>query len=103
MGRFLRAGKLVVDKHHRTATFDGRLLELTTTEFNILVCLVESAPKPVSARQIINIALGYDLDDSEAGELAKWHIHQLRQKVEPDPATPVYIKTVRYQGYLWGG
>lgn len=101
--RFLRSGKLVIDRHHRVTTFNGRLLELTTAEFNLLACLVEAAPGPVSPRQLVNIALGYDSEEVEAREIVKWHIHHLRQKIEPDPSTPCYIKTVRYQGYLWSG
>ncbi len=101
--RFLRSGRLVIDLHHRVADFHGDLLDLTTAEFNILACLVEAAPKPVSSRQLVSKALGYDSEEAEAREIAKWHIFHLRQKIEPDPATPRYIKTVRYQGYLWSG
>jgi DNA-binding response OmpR family regulator len=101
--RFLRSGKLLIDQHHRIATFNDQLLELTTTEFNLLACLVEASPKPVSPRQLVNSALGYDSEEAEAREIVKWHIHHLRQKIEPNPTFPQYIKTVRYQGYLWSG
>ena len=43
--RFLCKGKLVVDRYHRSATLNGRLLDLTTTEFDLLVCLVEASPR----------------------------------------------------------
>jgi DNA-binding response OmpR family regulator len=100
-GRFAHVGQLVIDHHHRIATLAGQLLDLTTTEFDLLVCLVESSPKPVAPRQLLNRALGYDGEDAEARELIKWHIYQLRQKIEPEPNKPCYIKTVRYKGYLW--
>ncbi|MFH2103462.1 MAG: response regulator transcription factor [Chloroflexota bacterium] len=102
-GRFHTSGKLVIDMHHRSATLAGRLLDLTTTEFNLLACLVQLAPDPVSARQLVNEALEYDTEDAEASEIVKWHIHHLRQKVEPDPEHPRFIKTVRYKGYMWSG
>lgn len=101
--RFVRSGKLVIDQYHRAATLDGRALDLTTTELNLLARLVEAAPRPVAPRQLVNLALGYDAEEAEAGELIKWHIHHLRQKIEPDPSHPRYIKTVRYAGYLWSG
>lgn len=101
--RFIRSGNLTIDCHHRLVTLGNRLLELTTTEFDLLVSLVKAAPRPLSARQLVNHALGYDSDDTEARSLIKWHIHHLRRKIEPDPAHPRYIKTVRHKGYLWSG
>ena len=64
---------------------------------------MQAAPNPVDARQLVKDALGYETQITEAREIIKWHIHHLRQKIEPDPQKPCYIKTVRYQGYLWGG
>jgi DNA-binding response OmpR family regulator len=102
-GRFCTSGKLVIDFHHRVATLSGRLLDLTTTEFNLLASLVQQAPKAVSPRQLVNQALEYDAGDAEAREIIKYHIHHLRKKVERDPQHPRFIKTVRYKGYLWSG
>ena len=99
--RFLRSGKLVIDRHHRIATLDNTLLDLTTTEFDLLLCLATSASKPLSPRELVNCALGYDTEDVEARDIIKWHIHHLRRKIEPDPTHPRYIKNVRHKGYLW--
>ncbi len=99
--RFVSFGKVIIDHFHREITLNDRLLNLTSVEFNLLSCLIETSPQPVSARQLVKVALGYDTADSEAGEIIKVHIHHLRQKVEPQPSKPVYIKTVRHQGYLW--
>lgn len=101
--RFCTSGKLVIDLHHRNATLEGRLLELTTTEYNLLVNLVQNAPNTVSPRQLVNQVLEYDTGENEAKELIKYHVHQLRQKIESDPLHPKYIKTIRYKGYLWSG
>lgn len=100
-GRFLRSGPLTIDSHHRVATLNGRLLDLTTTEFDILVCLVDASPEALMPRQLLKCALGYESDEVEARDTAKWHIHHLRRKIEPDPHRPHYIKTVRYKGYFW--
>ncbi len=101
--RFVRTNRLVIDRHHRAATLDGTLLDLTTTEFDILLCLAQAAPRPVPPRELVGFAMSYDTDDSQASEVVKWHIHQLRRKVEPDPGKPRYIRTVRYKGYMWSG
>ncbi len=74
---------------------------MTTSEYDLLLCLVTAAPQPVSAHQLVTNALGYTCEISEARDIIKWHIHHLRQKVEPNPAQPCYLKTVRHQGYLW--
>lgn len=101
--RFLHSGKLTIDRHHRVASLDGRVLDLTTAEFNMLTGLAEAAPAAVSPGQLVKAALGYEVEYLEARESAKWYIHHLRQKLEPDPARPQYIVTVRHQGYLWRG
>lgn len=99
--RFVRSGELVIDRHHRQVTMADKLLDLTTTEFDLLLCMVIASPKPLSPRQLVNRGLGYDCEDQEARDIIKWHIHHLRRKIEPEPSTPQYIKTVRHQGYLW--
>jgi len=101
--RFLRSGELLIDRWHRTATLGGMLLDLTTTEFDILHCLVEAAPELRTSQELVTLALGYDAEESEARNIIKWHIHQLRSKIEPDNEKPQFIITVRYKGYFWAG
>ncbi|MFQ5420561.1 MAG: response regulator transcription factor [Anaerolineae bacterium] len=100
-GRFLRSGPLVIDRHHRAATFNDKRLDLTTAEFDLLVCLVEASPNPISPVELTRHALGYEAEEIEARDTIKWHIHHLRRKVEPTPNRPQHIKTVRYKGYFW--
>ena len=101
--RFLRSGPLVIDIHHRQATINNTLLDLTTAEFDLLSCLVKMAPEPLSPRQLVKCALDYNAEDTEARDIVKWHIHHLRRKLEQDPNQPCYIITVRHKGYLWRG
>jgi DNA-binding response OmpR family regulator len=99
--RFCTSGKLIIDFHHHIATLDGHLLDLTTTEFNLLTCLVKNSPQPVSPRQLMKSALEYNTNEVEARNIIKYHIHNLRKKIEPDLMKPRFIKTIRYKGYLW--
>ncbi len=95
------SGGLTIDRSSRTATLDGRTLNLTTTEFDMLLCLVLSAPAVLSAPELVKNAMGYAAGEIEARELVKWHIYQLRQKVEQDPSKPKRIRNVRNKGYFW--
>ena len=100
--RFLRSGRLVIDKYHRSATLEGEFLELTTAEFDLLLALVEAAPQPIAPRELARRALHYDPQEIEARQTVKYHVHQLRRKLGDDTRSPKYIKTVRYKGYFWG-
>lgn len=100
-GRFIQAGSLFIDRDHRVATFEGELLDLTTAEFDLLTCLAERSPEPCKPQELVACALGYHSEETEARDTIKWHIHQLRRKIEPTPGQPRHIKTVRYRGYLW--
>lgn len=99
--RFIRSASLMIDTQHRVVTRDDQLLDLTTAEFAILLCLVQQSPQVLSPQQLVWRALAYDSDDQTARDIVKYHIHNLRHKVETDPAHPRFIKTVRYKGYMW--
>lgn len=98
--RFVHSGLLKIDLRNRTATLDGRALDLTDAEFGLLLRLVTSAPLPVEVRQLVT-ALGYEASSIEASEIVRRHICNLRKKLEPNPHHPRYIKAVRHASYLW--
>lgn len=98
--RQLTIGQLQLDTWHQTATLGGRSLNLTPTEFRLLLCLAEHAGQMLSYTQLVRCAQGYEASDMEAGELIKPHIHHLRQKIEPDPSAPRYLLNVRGKGYI---
>jgi DNA-binding response OmpR family regulator len=102
-GRFRISGPLTIDMRQRAASMRGHPLDLTTAEFNILLSLVQQAPREVSPRQLLNQALEYDAGEAEAAEIVRYHIHQLRRKIEEDAQHPRLIRTIRYRGYLWSG
>lgn len=97
----LSRGPLRMDLGRHQATFHGRDLDLTTTEFYLLWTLAKAENRPVSARELAQAALEYDLGPSEAAALIKAHISRLRRKLEPDPRRPRHLITIRRQGYLW--
>ena len=99
--RFVHIKGLLIDRYHRTVTLNNRLIELTTTEFDLLVTLVLASPEPVSAKELVHSVLGYEAEEFEARNQIKWHIHQLRKKIEAGAPESQHIKTVRHRGYLW--
>lgn len=98
--RYLRRGDLVIDRHRRLATVQDADLPLTAAEFDLLLYLAEQTPRVVTARELAEQALHYRCGEQEARNIIRWHIHRLRQKIEPTPETPNYIKNVRGQGYF---
>ncbi|MEI7643362.1 MAG: response regulator transcription factor [Chloroflexales bacterium] len=98
--RVLTIGQLHLDTWHQTATLSERSLNLTPTEFRLLLCLAEHSGQMLSYTQLVRCAQGYETSELEAGELIKPHIHHLRQKIEPDPSAPRYLLNVRGKGYI---
>jgi two-component system, OmpR family, response regulator MtrA len=93
----LRLGPVEVDLGGRTASRDGQELSLTRTEFDLLVELIRHAGTVLSRDVLLDRVWGYDyLGDSRLVDVA---IQRLRAKVEPDPAAPSLIQTVRGAGY----
>jgi DNA-binding response OmpR family regulator len=97
----IAVGELRLLTWNQAGYLDGRKLNLTPTEFRMLVCLAQNAGRVVTYEQLVQFAQGYQADALEASELVKPHIHHLRQKIELDQASPRYILTVRGAGYLF--
>jgi DNA-binding response OmpR family regulator len=98
--RWLTVGDLQISTWNQTVRRGDHTLNLTPTEFRILVCLAQQAGQVMSFQQIVQCAQGYETSALEAAELVKPHMYHLRQKLEPDPSNPRYILTVRGTGYL---
>jgi DNA-binding winged helix-turn-helix (wHTH) protein len=93
----LRLGPLRIDVAAHAVERDGHPIELTPTEFRLLVELARHAGNVLSREQLLERVWGYDyLGDSR---LVDATIQRLRAKVEPDPSHPTVIETVRGVGY----
>lgn len=95
----LSFGPLDVDLQRHVACMEGSELDLTPTEFNVLVTLIDRAPAVLSPLELMRQATGYQADLAKAREFVKWHIYHLRQKIESDPHNPRHILNVRGVGY----
>jgi DNA-binding response OmpR family regulator len=76
---------------------DSTELHLTSTEFRLLTDLAAANGRVLSREDLLEHVWGYDyFGDSR---LVDVHIRRLRMKIEPDPASPTYLVTVRGTGY----
>ena len=93
----IRHGELTVNFHKHEVTLTGRPVPLTSVEFRLLGVLAREPGRVFSRVQLIEQALGPDFEGFD--RTIDVHILKLRWKLEPDPAHPVYIKTVYGVGY----
>jgi len=75
----------------------GEEVHCTRTEFRLLCELANHPGKVLSREQLLERVWGYDYFGD--GRLVDVHVRRLRTKVEPDPASPQFILTVRGMGY----
>ena len=99
--RFLQVREVLVDRQKHLVTLRGEPLDLTPTEFKLLVYLVSHPDRVLSPQELVREVLGYEADHWEARSIIRVHVRRLRQKLEPDPANPIYIATVRGAGYMF--
>jgi DNA-binding response OmpR family regulator len=94
-------GDARVDVAARTVTRAGAPVEVTATEFDLLVCLIESRGSALSRETIFSRVWGPNHHGTP--RTIDNFIQQLRAKLEPDAARPRYLVTVRGVGYRFDG
>jgi DNA-binding response OmpR family regulator len=97
--RFLQAPDVNVDVLRRLVVVSGQPVDLTPTEYDILVYLLRHPDRVVSSRELVAHLRGCELDERDARVILRAHMHRLRHKLERDPAHPRIIFTVRGSGY----
>jgi two-component system phosphate regulon response regulator OmpR len=95
----LRVGALVLDLSAYEARLDDVLLVLTSIEFAILRELMQSAGRVLSRELLLERVRNREFDVFDRS--IDVHVSHLRQKLNDDPKTPRWIKTVRGVGYLF--
>jgi DNA-binding response OmpR family regulator len=93
-------GVLVIDEPRRVAGVRGIEVELTPTEWGILVALATVPGRVYSRFELINRVRGYDFEGYE--RTIDSHVKNLRRKIEEDPGNPTIVQTVLGGGYRLG-
>jgi len=93
----IRTAELVIDPIKRNAQIAGRSLDLTPKEFDLLLHFARNPGKVYTRSQLLDTVWGYGHEGYE--HTVNSHINRLRAKIEKDPASPAFIKTVWGVGY----
>ena len=93
-------GLVVIDEPRRRAIVHGKAVELTATEWGILVALATVPGRVYSRFELINRVRGYEFEGYE--RTVDSHVKNLRRKIEEGPGSPRIIQTVLGGGYRLG-
>lgn len=96
----LTFGNLSIDTLANRVTADGRSIDLTRAEYRLLCLLAQNAGIVVTRERILDELWDQGGDFVDDNTLSVY-IRRLREKIEPDPAHPSYLLTVRGFGYKW--
>ncbi len=91
-------GMLTIDFLQHAVTVDGRVIALTPIEYRILAYLAQNAGLVITHDLLLERVWGPDYTGEN--HLLKVNINRLRNKIEPDPAHPIYILTKPGVGYV---
>ena len=99
-GRCITAGRFTIDPDLMMVTKDGRSVELTQREYELLKFLASHPGKVFSREALMEHVWNYEgyVGDVRAVDVA---VRRLREKIEDDPAAPQFILTRRGLGYLF--
>ena len=96
----LRCGPLTVDLQKRQAIINDNTVQLTVAEFDLLRFLMGHPGQVFSSEELLQKVWGYTSATADTG-LVRWHVKNLRAKLEADPLRPVIIRTIPRQGYFF--
>ena len=94
-------GEIEMDLERHQVTVQGDVIELTPTEFNLLLYFMKNAGKTLHHRAILQNVWGNEYSDE--AEYLRVYVGKLRQKIEVDPSKPAYLHTEHGIGYRFQG
>lgn len=94
-------GELIIDTRNHEVLKGGKPVELTNTEFKILLLLARRPGQVFTREEIISSVFGYDFEGYDRTVDA--HIKNIRHKIESDPREPAFLRTVYGAGYKFAG
>jgi DNA-binding response OmpR family regulator len=98
--RSLGGGELLIDEDRREVRVRGALVELTPTEWGLLLALASTPGRVHSRYELVNRVRGYEFEGYE--RTIDSHVKNLRRKIENDPHAPRLVQTVVGGGYRLG-
>ena len=100
-GSLLTVGKITLNTEERVALRDGKTVDLTAKEYDLIELLMRNPRRVYSRENLMNVVWGY----TYAGDYrtVDVHIRRLREKLEENPAEPDHIMTKWGVGYYFKG
>lgn len=100
-GSMIVKGDMSIDCESRRVVIEGREVNLTAKEFDLLELLAKNPNKVYSRENLLNIVWGYEYPgDARTVDV---HIRRLREKIEKNPSDPKYVHTKWGVGYYFRG
>lgn len=93
----IEIGGFMLDLFRRNASVDGRALDLTAKEFDVVALLAAHPGRPFTKEELLEEVWG--IEGGDYGDSVTSMISRIRRKIETDPLCPVYLQTVRGIGY----
>lgn len=94
-----RFGPFALDTLGHRLLRGGQEITLTSAEYDLLAALVAHPNRVLSRDTLVDMLRGYERDPFDRS--IDNRVTRLRRKIEPEPASPVFIRTVRGEGYLF--
>lgn len=99
--RVYRFGNVEVDFARHEVRRGGKAVDLTSLEFKLLGAFCRNRGRALTREQVLDLAWGHAVAVSE--RVVDNHVVRLRKAIEPDPANPQYLLSVRGVGYRFDG
>ena len=97
--KVIESGDLKLDCESRRLFVQGREINLTAKEFDLLELLVMNPNKVYSRENLLNLVWGYEYPGDV--RTVDVHVRRLREKIEPNPSEPKYVHTKWGVGYFY--
>lgn len=97
--KVIESGDLKLDCESRRLFVQGREINLTAKEFDLLELLVMNPNKVYSRENLLNLVWGYEYPGDV--RTVDVHVRRLREKIEPNPGEPKYVHTKWGVGYFY--
>jgi DNA-binding response OmpR family regulator len=98
-GRMRRFGPFVVDTEAHRLSRNGEEISLSGAEFALLKVLLDHPDRVLGRDALVELLKGYERAPFD--RMVDVRVTRLRRKIEPDPAHPIYLRTIWGEGYLF--
>lgn len=95
----LEAGPLILDLRTSRLTVEQETRQLTPTECDLVRYLMTHPRQAFSSEQLLRKVWGYSPESADPG-LVRWHVKNIREKIERDPRRPRFILTIPRHGFV---